>query len=68
MAPGYAAGVTDTPDDQPTAGEQLRDHLDEVTAKPDEMQQQLDELHESIEAARRQAEADDLLPDNGDAP
>ena len=59
---GYDAGVTDAPDDQPTPVEQLRDHLDEVRAKPDQMQERLDELEESIEATRRQAEADDLLP------
>jgi hypothetical protein len=62
VATGYDAGVTDTPDDEATPVEQLRDHLDEVTAKPDEMQERLDDLGESIEAARRQAEADDLLP------
>jgi len=49
------------PDDDTTPVEQLREHLDEVTAKPDEMQDRLDELGESIEATRRQAEADDLL-------
>ena len=59
---GYHAGVTDTPDEQPTPVEQLRDHIDEVTAKPDEMQERLDDLEESIEATRRQADADDLLP------
>ena len=62
VATGYAAGVTDTPDHEATPVEQLRDHLDEVTARPDEMQERLDELGESIEATRRQAEADDLLP------
>ena len=50
------------PDDGTTPVEQLREHLDEVTARPDEMQDRLDELGESIEATRRQAEADDLLP------
>ena len=54
--------MTDTPDDEPTPVEQLRDHLDEVTAKPDEMQERLDELGERIAATRRQAEAHDLLP------
>ena len=49
------------PDDVTTPVEQLKEHLDEVTAKPDEMQDRLDELGESIEATRRQAEADDLL-------
>lgn len=49
------------PDDDTTPVEQLKEHLDEVTAKPDEMQDRLDELGESIEATRRQAEADDLL-------
>ena len=51
------------PDDDTTPVEQLKEHLDEVTAKPDEMQDRLDELGESIEATRRQAEADDLLAD-----
>jgi hypothetical protein len=60
--------VTDTPEDQATPVEQLREHLDEVQAKPDEMQERLDELGESIEATRRQAEADDLLPGPDDEP
>jgi hypothetical protein len=50
------------PDDDTTPVEQLEEHLDEVTAKRDEMQERLDELGESIEATRRQVEADDLLP------
>ena len=60
--------MTDTPDDGATPVEQLREHLDEVTARPDEMQERLDELGETIEATRRQAEADDLLPGPGGQP
>lgn len=60
--------MTDTPDDGATPVEQLREHLDEVTARPDEMQERLDELGETIEATRRQAEADDLLPGPGAEP
>ena len=52
----------DTPDATP--GERLNDLLDEVSDKPDEMQERLDELRQSIEATRRQAQADDLLPDD----
>ena len=50
----------DTDDQQPV--ERLEEHLAEVRDKPDEMQRRLDELGEGIDAARRQAEADDLLP------
>lgn len=57
--------VTDDTDDQQPV-ERLQDHLAEVRDKPDEMQRRLDELGEGIEAARRQAEADDLLPEGGD--
>lgn len=60
--------MTDTPDDGATPVEQLREHLDEVTARPDEMQERLDELGETIEATRRRAEADDLLPGPGGEP
>ena len=60
--------MTDTPDDGATPVEQLREHLDEVTARPDEMQERLDELGETIEATRRQAEPDDLLPGPGGEP
>ncbi|HET8620078.1 MAG TPA: hypothetical protein VFM27_14020 [Acidimicrobiales bacterium] len=60
--------MTDTPDEGATPVEQLREHLDEVTARPDEMQERLDELGETIEATRRQAEADDLLPGPGGEP
>jgi hypothetical protein len=56
----------DTADDQEPV-ERLQDHLDEVTDKSDEMQARLDHLEEGIEHARRQAEADDLLPEGGDA-
>ena len=51
----------DTDDQQPV--ERLEEHLAEVRDKPDEMQRRLDELGEGIDAARRQAEADDLLPE-----
>jgi hypothetical protein len=54
----------DTDDQQPV--ERLQDHLAEVSEKPDAMQERLDHLEEGIEAARRQAEADDLLPEGGD--
>ncbi len=48
--------------------ERLEDHLAELDDRPEEMQQRLDELGEGIEAARRQAEADDLLaPEEGGA-
>jgi hypothetical protein len=61
------ADISGTPgatpdDDAPSPIERLRDHLDEVSEKPDDMQQRLDELGESIETTRRQAEDDDLLP------
>lgn len=55
------ADPPDAPDQ--SAVERLDDHLDEVADKPDLMQERLDELGESIEATRKQAEADDLLPD-----
>jgi hypothetical protein len=62
--------VADTPDDDElTPVERLHDHLQEVSERPDEMQERLEELGESIDATRRQAEADDLLPgpeDHGD--
>ena len=76
------ADTVDTPDtpdtphtpDTPAGGadgtpvERLRQHLDEVDRRPDAMQERLDELGEGIESARRQAESDDLLPeDEGDA-
>jgi hypothetical protein len=57
------ADTPDTPDETATPVERLHDHLDEVSSRPDEMQERLDELGEDIEATRRQAEADDLLPD-----
>jgi hypothetical protein len=59
---GYPVDMTDSPDSQ-TPVERLRDHLDEVDERPERMQERLDELGESIEATRRRAEADDLLPD-----
>jgi hypothetical protein len=55
----------DAPDEQQPV-ERLEDHLAEVSSRPDEMQERLDELGEGIAAARRQAEADDLLPEGGD--
>jgi hypothetical protein len=58
---GYRLGMTDSPDSQ-TPVERLREHLDEVDEKPDQMQERLDELGDNIEATRRRAEADDLLP------
>lgn len=62
----------DVPDDSDDAAtqqpvERLQDHLAEIRDKPEEMQRRLDELEEGIESARRQAEADDLLP-TGDDP
>jgi hypothetical protein len=60
---------SDTPDetaDDQQPVERLQDHLDEVTDRSDEMQARLDHLEEGIEQARRQAEADDLLPEGGD--
>lgn len=68
------ADTADTPDPQDPAAaegappvERLRQHLDEVDSRPDEMQERLDELGEGIEAARRQAESDDLLPEDDEA-
>lgn len=58
---GYATGMTDSPDSQ-TPVERLHDHLDEVDERPDRMQERLDELGEDIEATRKRAEADELLP------
>lgn len=58
----------DTPAAEGTPVERLREHLDEIESRPDEMQQRLDDLGAGIESARRQAESDDLLPeDEGDA-
>ncbi len=56
------ADPPDAPDQN--AVDRLEDHLHEVADKPDQMQERLDELGESIEATRKQAEADDLLPDD----
>lgn len=50
----------ETPDDTPA--ERLHDRIDRADDKPAEMQRRLDELGEGIDEARRQAEADDLLP------
>ena len=36
-----------------------------MSGKPDAMQERLDHLEEGIDAARRQAEADHLLPEGG---
>lgn len=57
--------VSGDADDRPV--ERLHDHLAEARDRPEEMQRRLDELGEGIEAARRRAEADDLLPEGGDA-
>jgi hypothetical protein len=62
------ADTPDTPDEAPTPVERLDDHLAEVSRRPDEMQERLDELEESIEATRRQAQADDLLPEDEGRP
>jgi hypothetical protein len=62
------ADTPDTPDEAPTPVERLDDHLAEVSRRPDEMQERLDELEESIEATRRQAQADDLLPEDDGRP
>ena len=65
-SPDVSDDSDDSDDQQPV--ERLHDHLAEVSSKPDEMQERLDHLGEGIEAARRQAEADDLLPEfDGDA-
>jgi hypothetical protein len=53
-------------DDDRTPAARLEDHLDEVTERPEEMQERLDDLGESIDAARRQAQDDDLLPEDAD--
>ncbi|HEX6167004.1 MAG TPA: hypothetical protein VFZ30_09470 [Acidimicrobiales bacterium] len=62
------ADTADTPDDQGTGGEgspteRLRDRIDELERRPGEMQRRLDELGEGIESARRQAQSDELLPE-----
>ena len=62
------ADTPDTPDEAPTPIERLDDHLAEVSRRPDEMQERLDELEESIESTRRQAQADDLLPEDEGRP
>ena len=49
--------------DEPDAVERLSDDLGDIDDRSDEMQQRLDELGEGIESARRQAEEDNLLPD-----
>ncbi len=54
--------MADSSETEPTPVERVQDHIDEVDDRSDEMQQRLDELGEGIDAARRQAEADDLLP------
>lgn len=62
------ADTPDSPDEAPTPVERLDDHLAEVRGRPDEMQERLDELGETIEATRRQAQADDLLPEDDGRP
>lgn len=61
---GYTASMTDSPDTP--RDHSLRSDLDDAESGPEEMQERLDELGEGIEAARRQAEADDLLPGQDD--
>lgn len=61
---GTVAIVADdaaTPDPKPV--DRLHDHLADVDDRSDEMQERLDDLGEGIEAARRQARSDELLPD-----
>jgi hypothetical protein len=75
-ARGYGVGVTgtdvpdgaDATDEAPSPVERLQEHLGEVSDRPDEMQQRLDDLGESIEATRRRAEEQDLLPDDDAGP
>lgn len=55
--------MADDSDQGDDAVERLDDHLAEVSDRPDEMQARLDELGENIEAVRRQAREDELLPD-----
>jgi hypothetical protein len=55
----------DNADQRPV--DRLHDHIDEVDERSDQMQERLDELGESIEATRKQAEDDELLPTGGDA-
>ena len=57
---------SDAPDDDTQPVERLEEHLSEVADRSDEMQERLDHLEDGIEEARRQAEADDLLPEGGD--
>ena len=59
--------MTDSAETEPTPVERLNDHIDSVDDRSDEMQERLDDLGEGIDAARKQAEADDLLP-TGDEP
>jgi hypothetical protein len=58
------ADPPDAPGQRPT--DRLEDHLEDISDKSDQMQERLDELGEGIAAARRQAEADDLLPEGED--
>jgi hypothetical protein len=59
--------MAESSETEPTPVERLHDHLDEVDDRSDQMQERLDELGENIEATRRQAEDDDLLPTGDDA-
>jgi hypothetical protein len=61
---GYAAFMTDSPDDP--RDHDLRRDIGDAESGPEEMQERLDALGEGIDAARRQAEADDLLPGDDD--
>jgi hypothetical protein len=53
--------------DDRTPAARLEDHLDEVTERPEEMQERLDDLGEGIDAARRQARDQGLLPDEDES-
>lgn len=61
---GYTAPMTDSPDNP--RDHDLRRDIGDAESGPEEMQERLDELGEGIEATRRQAEADDLLPAQDD--
>lgn len=58
--------MADSSETEPTPVERLHDHLDAVDDRSDDMQERLDELGENIDTARKQAEADDLLPADGE--
>jgi hypothetical protein len=60
----YVTETSDNPNQTPV--ERLHDHLHDVDERSDAMQERLDELGEGIDSARKQAEADDLLPTEDD--